>query len=222
MHFGEISVRLAGSAGQRGVLSWVLAGYDGSSDAVDGLPTTTATAVVQREPSLPHPNGAHTIDHLVLRTSDGPRTEAALASVGFELLKRNSTVRAGVVQSFYRPSATTIELIAPFKTKDVTPTLPVTVWGFTFVCQDLEACHRKLRSSTKPPWDAVQPGRRITVLRCKMHGITPMVAFMSPHVKHTADEMELRRRAASQEAELRGGGRRKPPSPAGGGQGSRL
>lgn len=203
VHFGEISVRLVGSTGKRGAHSWALSGYKGAL-SVDGLKTTATDAThQQRQPSVQHPNGVTAVDHLVLRSPDGLRTEKAFADIGFDLLKRNSTVRAGVAQSFYRPSQTTIELLSPLKAKvTASAVAPVSVWGLTFVCRDLDETHRCLPQSTRPPWEAVQPGRQITVLKGKVHDITLSVAFMSPHVKHKADEEELRRRAAVQELEL--------------------
>jgi len=135
----------------------------------------------------------------MVRTGERPRTEAAFAAIGLNLLRRNKTVRAGVIQSFYRPSETTIELLAPLGSKQI----PAAVWGITFVCDDLDACHRRLPSTTKPPWEAVQPGRRITVLNGKEHGITLSVASMSTHVKFRAKEEELRKRAEEQEEQLR-------------------
>jgi hypothetical protein len=53
------------------------------------------------------------------------------------------------------------------------------------VSEDIDATHAALAETTKPPWDAVQPGRRITTLWGAKHGISIPVAIMSPHVKHT-------------------------------------
>merc|ERR1712113_335798 len=58
------------------------------------------------------------------------------------------------------------------------------LWGITFNCEDLDRTHNVLKDCTQPPWNAVQPGRRITTLqREKRKDVSLALAFMSRHVK---------------------------------------
>ena len=107
------------------------------------------------------------------------------------------------MQLFYRPGGTTIEVIAPSqKPEGPKGEVDATLWGLTLVSNDINKTHVFLKQSTKPPWDAVQPGRKMTVLNGKVHGVSVLVAIMSPHVKAKISEEELIARARAQEKEL--------------------
>ena len=63
---------------------------------------------------------------------------------------------------------------------------PSSLWGLALVTNDIHRTHAYLPTSTKPPWSAMQPGREITTLKGQGHGvggISPSIAFMSPHDK---------------------------------------
>ena len=103
----------------------------------------------------------------------------------------------------YRPSTAIIELVGPKQ-----PPKKTHLWGLTLVTSDVDRTHAQLPQSTKAPWDAVQPGRRMTVLKHSHHGISTALAFMSPHIKGVEGkgmerERLLEQRALAQEAELR-------------------
>lgn len=65
------------------------------------------------------------------------------------------------------------------------------------VCDDIDATHAALPESTKAPWDAVQKGRRMTVLQGKNHGISVACALISPHIKDEEPQEERDARYAA-------------------------
>ena len=97
------------------------------------------------------------------RAENGPRTRKARKTV----------------QYFIRPEGATctIELIGPAEGEGDGA---AELWGLTLVCEDIDATHAALPESTKAPWDAVQKGRRMTVLQGKPHGISVACALISP------------------------------------------
>ena len=136
-------------------------------------------------------------------SNDWQRSVEALRAIGLEPKRQTSTVRRGVTQVIYRPGEAIIELVGPRQ-----PPPRSMLAGLTLVTTDVDATHAALSDSTKPPWDAVQPGRRMTVVKHAVHGMSVPVAFMSPHVRGvegSGDERErlFQRRARAQEEELR-------------------
>ena len=102
-----------------------------------------------------------------------------------------------------------VEVIAPsipVKDSDVLSR----IWGITFVTRDLDSTHAFLRDCTKAPWDAIQPGRKITTLKRDARGVSSLaIAFMSPHVPFdkslSQDEIEnVMRERAKRQAKLKG------------------
>eukprot|EP01062_Namystynia_karyoxenos_P062281 TRINITY_DN55192_c0_g1_i1.p1 TRINITY_DN55192_c0_g1~~TRINITY_DN55192_c0_g1_i1.p1 ORF type:complete len:233 (+),score=75.95 TRINITY_DN55192_c0_g1_i1:83-781(+) len=173
----------------------------------DGVAELDGMSVHAADPAdaqgVAHPNGVSALDALSLQTGDCDRTRAALAAVGMQPAKETSAVRKGFSMLFYRPpQGPIIEIAGP--SKGAAP--PLRLWGVMLVSPDLDAFCRALPQSTKPPWTAVQPGRRITTLRGKHHGISIAVAVLSPHVRGAigkASEAVLAARARKQDAELR-------------------
>jgi hypothetical protein len=146
------------------------------------------------------------VDHIVVQSPHWQRTVSALNEIGLHPIRQTDTVRKGTMQVFYRPSECIIELIGPTCTAEEnagsTSTKPARLWGLTLSCSDLDATHAFLASSTKPPWDAVQRGRKITVLQGKFHDISCAVALMSPYLSEKYSSDTERDREASERAQL--------------------
>lgn len=196
--FGEVSLQLVGRAsGKKGLLSWALAGVPSGVNEVDGIPTTPVQDVAAKAAvSSPvaakakHPNGVTGIEQVVLNSPDPGRTVAVLKGLGLEPQRQTDRVLKGFIQTIYKPSETIIELLGPAKPKPGTEKQPAGFFGITFVCEDLDATHRHLADTTKPPWKAVQPGRRLTTLKGETHGVSVAVAFISAYVADPGRHLE--------------------------------
>jgi hypothetical protein len=153
-----------------------------------------------------HENGVYEIDHIVIYSRNWNHTKAAFEAVGWEL-KREVVVgeQNTTRQSFYRPGNTTVEVLSPSPAPAPASSAAVEVsistdsdtdcisyiWGITFSCADVDRTHALLSGCTKPPHQARQPGRRMTVLQTQeqgqgqgthMQSLPLRIAFMSPHV----------------------------------------
>lgn len=174
--------RLVGPAdGKRGVLGWGVTDIERSISTIDGIPTTV---VDEARPDGPaeHPNGVFRIDHLVVRTSDTPRTMNALADVGLGARGGRATNSAGskVDMQFAWAGETLLEMAGP-PTPAAEPK-PARLTGIAFSSNDLDATVALLGTRSTTPVDAVQPGRRIAALTSEAGSSVP-VAFMTPHRK---------------------------------------
>lgn len=198
---GEMAIRLLGrskgSPQAGGIDGWSFVGGGAAGVLeVDGIPVRPAPAPSSQvgsgaaEATERHPNGAVSVDHIVLRSPDVDRSIAALGKLGITPIRETSTVRRGVRQVIFRPSATIIELVGSKNTAGSPPHL----WGLTLVTHDVDATHAQLPTSTKEPWPAVQPGRRMTVLRHQEHSISVAIAFMTPHISGLEGNGEARER----------------------------
>ena len=146
------------------------------------------------------------MDHLVMVTDDIDRSIAALDGLGLRPIRRTDKVRKGVTQVIFRPGHTILELVHSNRSATSLASPGSRLWGLTLVTRDIDHTHAYLKDSTKPPWPAVQPGRRITVL--KSEGVSVAVAIMSKHVKGLEGkgqdrEKLLEKRAREQEKILR-------------------
>lgn len=163
---------------------WTLSNLDPCVTSIDGICTRSAgPATAPPVTNRPHPNGVIGVDHLVMLTADVERSVAALGELGLHPLRRTNTVRKGVTQVIFRPAHTILELVGVAANA---PTLrngsaSASLWGLTLVTRDVSHTHAYLRHSTKIPWPAVQPGRRITVLKPGI--VSVAVAFISKHVR---------------------------------------
>ncbi|OBB58355.1 glyoxalase [Mycobacterium sp. 852013-51886_SCH5428379] len=174
---GGVRIRLRGAPGA-GIVGWSLRGLprDGS---LDGIPTMRSDA----DPPAPtvHPNGVTAIDHLVLMSADLSRTVEALAGVGLEP-RRERDARLGgrpIRQIFFRLGEVILEVVgAP----DTAGDGPSTLWGITYVVDDIDAAARYFGDRIAPVKEAVQPGRRITTLRHRAYGMSVPTALISPHI----------------------------------------
>lgn len=166
---GGVRIRLAEPG--TGITAWALHELPASVADVDGIPTSVATD--GRAELSVHRNGVTRIDHLVLMTPDVPRTVAALASLGLEV--RRDRDAGAFHQVFFRLGAEILEVVGP---KQASPG-SASLWGITFVVDDIAAAAQFLGDRVGRVKDAVQPGRRITTLRGREVGVSPAIAFIS-------------------------------------------
>lgn len=152
-------------------------GLDDTVD-VDGL----AVGPAFERPAAGHPNGARSIDHLVVMTDALDRTSAAIdSSLGLERrrLRTTDTVR----QAFHRfadpidPGAAgergcILELVENPRVSRAE------FWGLVVIVDDLDALHDAHPDLIARPKPAVQPGRRIATAR-READLGTAVAFMS-------------------------------------------
>lgn len=178
---GQVRVRLVGSDDGRRIRSWswrdVAPAAAATLDAsgLDGLATTTSTA----PPPTPadHPNGATSIDHVVLVSPDLDRTTAAIEALGLPLRRTRATDTYGApfVQHFFRAGEVIIELIGPEERGEGSTAF----FGLALTVADLDATAALLGPALGAAKDAVQPGRRIATLRHKDLGVSVATAFMT-------------------------------------------
>jgi catechol 2,3-dioxygenase-like lactoylglutathione lyase family enzyme len=160
----RVTLRLVGTGPRRGILDWTLG--DGPA----------------RDAAGPHPNGAVSVDHVVMLTPDLDRTVAELEARGFDLRRRREgpTPGGSTRQAFFRAGEPILEVVqAPEGTSVARdPAGPARLWGLAFVVGDMEQTARELGELLGRPRDAVQPGRRIATLRPEA-GLGPAIAFMT-------------------------------------------
>ena len=185
---GAVRVRLVGAETGRGILGWKLAGpgLSPTLDQIDGLPTTASTTASTTEQAATatsataHPNGVAGLDHVVLISSDGERTAAALTgSTGLAVRRVRETTSYGAPmrQWFFRAGPVIIELVAPDDGDGASPT---GFFGLAMNVDDIDALPGIYGDALSGPKDAVQPGRRIASLRHKQLHMSVPVAFMTP------------------------------------------
>ncbi len=176
---GQVRVRLVGRENGKRILGWSLRGVpDGALDGdLDGLPTSASDAPAA-EPAE-HPNGATSIDHVVLFSPDLSRTTKAIEALGIELRghRDSDTYGAPMRQHFFRLGEVVLELIgAPDTAGEGDPGF----FGLAHTVADLDAAAALLGEHLGDRKDAVQPGRRIATLRHKELGMSVATALMSP------------------------------------------
>jgi hypothetical protein len=182
---GTVMIRLVDDADRRGIVEWSL--RDALTTDLDGLPTHLSRSL----PVGPseHPNGARSIDHVVVLTSSLDRTAAALDDAGVQLrrVREAGSPRAPARQGFFRLGEVILEVVqkgGPGETDDGGEPAPVAseparFWGVVFVVADLDALGELLGERLGTPRDAVQPGRRIATLQPSAGAGLP-VAFITP------------------------------------------
>lgn len=173
---GGVTVRLAGDTGMRGIRGWRL---DSIDDTIDGLATLDRGRPV---PSGSHPNRAVAIDHVVVGSDDLDRTTAALAANGIELRRTRDFDYEGVArqQRFFWLGSVILELIGRAVPGQAMRGA-ASFWGLAFVVDDIDETCRRLGDVSSAHRTAIQPGRRISTLAGDRIGVSPKVAFMSPH-----------------------------------------
>jgi catechol 2,3-dioxygenase-like lactoylglutathione lyase family enzyme len=160
----RVRLRLAGKGAKRGILGWTL-GKEPCGDVAG-----------------PHPNGAVSVDHVVMLSPDLDRTVAELESQGFDLRRRREgeTPGGSTRQAFFRAGEPILEVVqAPEDTSVARdPDGPARLWGLAFLVEDMDHTARHLGDLLGRPRDAVQRGRQIATLRPEA-GLGPAIAFMT-------------------------------------------
>jgi hypothetical protein len=169
MDIGGIRVRL-GAEGS-GVTAWSLVRVN-AMGSIDGLPTPVPR-VLRPPPFKTHPNGATSIDHVVIFTSSLDRTAAALARAGAELKRIQDSERGRM--GFRRLGPAILEVVE----RDDLDAGEAQFWGIVVVVISLDDLAERLGDKLGPIRQAVQAGRRIATLRTDV-GISAPLAFMSP------------------------------------------
>jgi hypothetical protein len=179
---GGVRIRLTGRGRGTGIIGWSLRGLrsDGSLHNLDGIPTARSDAVVAMPAE--HANGVLAIDHVVLLSPDLPRTVESLTTVGLEPRRERDGQLDGqsIRQIFFRAGEVIIEVVG---SPEVTRKGPSSLWGITYVVEDIETTAAYFGDRTAPVKDAVQPGRRITTLRHHELGISVRSAMISSHIR---------------------------------------
>jgi hypothetical protein len=179
---GGVRIRLAGRGRGTGIIGWSLRGLpsDGSLYNLDGIPTAGSDAVVATPAE--HANGVLAIDHVVLLSPDLRRTVKSLTTVGVEPRRKRDGQLGGqsIRQIFFRAGEVIIEVVG---SPEATREGPSSLWGITYVVEDIETTAAYFGDRTAPVKDAVQPGRRITTLRHHELGISVRSAMISSHIR---------------------------------------
>lgn len=175
---GDARIRLVGRDRGTGIIGWSLRGLasDSSLNHLDGIPVARSDDVTSS--SAGHPNGVTAIDHVVLLSPDLDRTVASMAAIGVAPRRERDTELGGrpMRQIFFRFGEVIIEVVgSPETTSDG----PSTLWGITYVVDDIDSSAAFFGDRTGPVKDAVQPGRRITTLRHRDLGISVHTAVIS-------------------------------------------
>ena len=175
---GDVRIELVGREQGKRILGWQLRDVPGI-DEVDGLPTSCS----DRPPAEPatHPNGAVSIDHVVIMSPDLGRTTKALGAVGIEQRRTRhvDSEQYGFEarQVFFKLGDVVLELIGPDEPRGDGP---ARFFGLAHTVADIDAASALLGPALPNVKDAVQPGRRIATLRHKELGVSVATAFMSP------------------------------------------
>lgn len=186
---GGVSIDLVGREAGTGIVGWSLAGLpEGSLGGdLDGVPVLGSTPTSGAGGS--HPNGVTAIDHVVLLSPDLARTAAAFAALGVDPRRERDGSLGGrpVRQVFYRFGEVILEVVgSPPAATDTVTEEPSTLWGITYVVDDIEASAAYFGDRTAPVKDAVQPGRRITTLRHHELGMSVRTALISARARRPA------------------------------------
>ncbi|QZT61983.1 VOC family protein [Mycolicibacterium austroafricanum] len=174
---GSVRITLVGRDRGMGVVGWSLRGLpQGSVDDLDGVPTARSSAAAPTPAT--HANGVTAIDHVVMLSPDLSRTVDALAEIGVHPRRERDAELGGraIRQIFFRLGEVILEVIGSPGTASEGPS---TLWGITYVVDDIEATAAFFGDHASPVKDAVQPGRRITTLRHQQLGMSVRTAMIS-------------------------------------------
>lgn len=168
---GPVRLELSHEVERGRIGSWALEG-ERVPEAIDGLPTEQFE---RTGAGSDHPNGASSIDHIVVLTPSLDRTTAAFAGIGIEC-RRIREAGGGVRQGFFLMADVLVEVVeAPGKREGD----PARFWGVTVVVEDLDRAAELLGDRLGTVKDAVQPGRRIATVRHEASGGLPL-ALITP------------------------------------------
>lgn len=175
---GGVRIRPVGRERGTGIVGWSLRAIPAGCP-LDGIPTTSSDAAAATPAE--HPNGATSIDHIVLFSPDLGRTVAALAGIGV-LPRRERDGQLGgrpMRQIFFRLGEVILEVVG---SPDTTGDGPSTLWGLTYTVADIDTTAAFFGERTTPVKDAVQPGRRITTVHHQEFGMSVRTAMISAPV----------------------------------------
>ena len=169
---GTVPVRFAGSHG------WTLAGPAG--DAFDGLPTELGPPPPTEAEPVAHPNGARSIDHVVVFTPSLERSTQAFEANGVRCrrVREVGPPDARLRQGFFRLGEVIAEVVE-VPAEQAGPDGAARFWGLTITVADLDGLVAELGPLCGTPRDAVQPGRRIATIK-REAGLGLPVALISP------------------------------------------
>jgi hypothetical protein len=172
---GTVRIRLVGRETGAGIVGWSLRA-DVDAD-LDGVPTSRS--VDEKPEPAQHANGVTSIDHVVLLSPDLDRTKVALKAIGLEPRRERDGELGGasIKLVFYRFGEVIVEVIG---SPDSAGDGPSTLWGITYVVDDIDTTAAFYGDLTSPVKDAVQPGRRITTLRHRDLGLSVRTALITP------------------------------------------
>jgi hypothetical protein len=175
---GGVRIRLVGAGG--GISGWSLRGVPAHVTDLDGIPTSTSDA----PPSEPatHPNGVVAIDHVVLLSPHLARTVDALAAIGAVPRRERDGELGGqpIRQIFFRLGEVIVEVVG---TPDAAGDGPSSLWGITYIVDDIDSTAAFFGDNALPVKDAVQHGRQITTLRHRELGMSVRAAMISPSAR---------------------------------------
>jgi len=182
---GGVHLRLVGRGAGRGVIGWTLRGIPPNApDDLDGFPTDPAADETDgpTEPGT-HPNGATSVDHLVLLTDDLDRTVLAAAALGLEVRRhRDHLAHDGTRarQAFFRVGEPILEVVGPAE-PPAEPRPGVRTFGVAVTVPDLEVARRAVGGALSDTRDAVQPGRQVATVRGRELGLTTPLLLITPN-----------------------------------------
>jgi hypothetical protein len=175
---GGVGIRLVGRGTGTGIVGWSLRGLppDHTLTDLDGVPTKRSSSATAAPAT--HANGITAIDHVVLLSPDLGRTVEALATIGVEPRRERDGALGGqrIRQIFYRLGEVIVEVVGSPGTASEGPS---TLWGITYVVDDIDATAAFFGDRTTPVKEAVQPGRRITTLHHRELGMSVRSAMIS-------------------------------------------
>lgn len=173
---GGVRVRLVGRDHGFGIVGWSLRGVALTGAELDGVPTTRSELGAATPAT--HPNGVVAIDHVVLLSPDVDRTVRAFAELDLEPRRERLGELGGqpIRQVFFRLGEVIVEVVG---SPDTASEGPASLWGITYVVDDIDQSAAYLGEHAGRVKEAVQPGRRITTLRHRDLGLSVRTALIS-------------------------------------------
>ncbi len=177
---GAIAIRVGER--EEGEAAWGFSTHSSGTDELCGI-AFVDQAVRRATSDHAHPNGVVAVDHVVVASDRPAATRADFDAAGFE--PRRPATRGSSENErsevFFWSGPTLIELVGPVcEAGDGLPR--ATIWGVTFVVNDIAVLSKLEGSPVGEPRAAVQPGRQIAIARAELR-LGLGVAFISPHVK---------------------------------------
>ena len=170
----DVLLNAENANGRGGLQAW---GWDELPPGVTSICGVPAFQWTKLGDKSENPNGALSVDHVVLHTNDPDKVKQDFQRLGIELKRERSDIYPGITQLFYRPgNGTVIEVVY---NKEFTGTF---LWGATVVVSDINKAKAALGENSSQPKKAVQPGRHIMTVRHANLNIGTSMAMMTPHV----------------------------------------